>query len=90
MFIFSEHQLLKDRKKNQKTTRVCGENGSINSSQGASNQNNSKGNSSPFKESQIEEKIWLLIQRIARGKDMKAQMTKITTIVPSGIAARDS
>ncbi|MFS7966547.1 hypothetical protein Hanom_Chr09g00775011 [Helianthus anomalus] len=84
MFIFSEHQLLKDRKKNQKTTRVCGENCSINSSQGVSNQNNSKGDSYPFKESYREEKI-----RRARGKDMKAQMTKTTTIMPSGIAARD-
>ncbi|MFS8021611.1 hypothetical protein Hanom_Chr16g01429461 [Helianthus anomalus] len=55
--VMKEHQLLKDRKKNKKTTRVCGENGSINSSQGVLNQNNSKGNSSPFKESQIEEEI---------------------------------
>ena len=29
------------------------------------------------------------IPRSARGKEMKAQMTKTTTIVPKGIAARD-
>ncbi|KAF5799210.1 putative transcription factor MYB-HB-like family [Helianthus annuus] len=45
-----EHQLLKDRKKNIKKRLVQGENGSINSSQGVSNQNNSKGDSSPVKQ----------------------------------------
>ena len=29
------------------------------------------------------------VPRSARGKEMKAQMTKTTTIVPKGIAARD-
>ncbi|MCI28960.1 hypothetical protein A2U01_0050164 [Trifolium medium] len=29
------------------------------------------------------------VPRSARGKEMKAQMTKTTTIVPNGIAARD-
>lgn len=29
------------------------------------------------------------VPRSARGKEMKAQMTKTTTIVPNGIAAKD-
>ncbi|KAI7725884.1 hypothetical protein M8C21_007900 [Ambrosia artemisiifolia] len=51
-----EHQLLKDRKKNIKKRLAQGENCSITSSQGVSNQNNGKGDSSPVKQARQKKK----------------------------------
>ncbi|XP_076899761.1 TSL-kinase interacting protein 1-like [Bidens hawaiensis] len=51
-----EHQLLKDRKKNIKKRHLQGENCSVTPSNGVSNQNNCKGDSSPVKQAKQKKK----------------------------------